>query len=97
MATDNNTPTYIARCKCGCGGIVFATVDNPNHATDVAKDVAEAIRDGYAVERSTAAVVRSEPFGCQTRQPALRDYWMRDHSRPGGVRPRFEGGDLTTT
>lgn len=89
MTTDN-TPCYIARCKCGCGGIVFACVDNPDHANDVAANVAEAIRDGYAVHRSTVDVVRSEPFGCQARQPLLRDFWMRDHSRPGGVAPRKE-------
>lgn len=90
MNTTDTTPAYIARCKCGCGGICLAVVDNPDHAKNVAADVAEAIRDGYAVERSTVEVVRSEPFGCQAKQPLLRDYWMRDHSRPGGVRLRAE-------
>lgn len=87
---NDTTPAYIARCKCGCGGIVFAVVDNSDHARNVAANVAEAIRDGYAVERSTVEVVRTEPFGCQAKQPLLRDFWMRDHSRPGGVRLRKE-------
>lgn len=53
-----NVPAYIARCKCGCGGIIMATVDRPEHAKDVARDVADAIRDGYTVEHVTVGYVR---------------------------------------
>ena len=62
-----NTPSYIARCKCGCGGIVMATVDIPKHKKETAKTVAECIRDGLVVERVTVGYVRSNPFGCQKK------------------------------
>lgn len=77
---DNNEgadfPAYIARCKCGCGAIVFAAVDDPRHADDVARDVAECIRDGYTIERSTVGVVRTEPFGCQAKKKSLKNFWI---------------------
>lgn len=74
--TSSETPAYIARCRCGCGGIVFASVDNPEHAADTAKEVARCIRDGYAVERTVVSVVRTQPFGCQAPKPSLRDFWL---------------------
>jgi len=42
---------YIAKCKCGCGSITFATIDLPAWAKETAKSIAKMIRDGYAVER----------------------------------------------
>lgn len=76
--TSSKTGAYIARCRCGCGGIVFASVDNPEHATDTAKEVARCIREGYAVERTVVSVVRTQPFGCQAPKPSLRDFWVID-------------------
>lgn len=49
------TPAYIARCKCGT--IIMATVDRPEYAEDVANDVADCIRRGFAVERVTVGYV----------------------------------------
>lgn len=44
---------YIARCKCGCGAIVYAALDlaDANVRKDIAKDTARLIRDGFSVER----------------------------------------------
>lgn len=68
MDITESTPAYIARCKCGCGGIVMATVDIPEHAEEVAKEVAACIRDGYSVEHVTVGYVRTfskeAGFGC---------------------------------
>ena len=63
-----NKPAYIAYCKNGCGGIIFATVDVPERAEDVAADVAEIISDGYAIERVTVGFVHEHGFGCKCNQ-----------------------------
>lgn len=65
-------PAYIARCKCGCGGVIMAVVDHPDHIADVAKEVSEAIRDGYVVEHVTVGYVHTAPFGCQRKAAALK-------------------------
>jgi Ethanolamine utilization protein EutJ (predicted chaperonin) len=73
----DQTPAYIARCKCGCRGIVMCTVDRPEHAVDVAKEVADCIRDGLTVEHVTVGYVHEFGFGCEVEnalaklQPAL--------------------------
>lgn len=51
---------YIAREKCGC--VTGATIDNPQHRKEVAKDVAAWVRDGRIVERVDSGYVRAE-FG----------------------------------
>lgn len=56
--------SYIAYCKGGCGGLVFAAVDDPRFAKETAKSVAQAIRDGYTVERATTQAVREANWGC---------------------------------
>ena len=61
----SDTPAYVAKCKCGCGALIFATVDVPDMAKSNAKEIAKLIREGYAVERSTVEVVRSSPFMCR--------------------------------
>lgn len=66
-----NTPCYIARCKCGCRGIVFATVDRPEYKEDVAKDVSEMILAGYAIEHVTVGFVKDYGFGCKGGQLEL--------------------------
>jgi hypothetical protein len=62
--------SYIARCKCGCGGIVFATVDKPKYAEDNAEEIRRQIQDGYSIERVTVEYVRRAPFGCYRKKPA---------------------------
>ena len=56
---------YAAICKCG--GVVAATMDVPEHKRDVAKTVAEWIRDELAVERISSGSVR-ERWGCKCNQ-----------------------------
>ena len=59
---------YIGRCRCGCGAIPFACVDKPEWAKDTAKSIAQAIRDGYTIERVPLSEVRMSM--CK-RQPSL--------------------------
>ena len=63
-APDEDFPAYIARCKCGCTGIVVAIVDNPKHKKETAKEVASCIKDNFSIERVTVGYVRSNRFGC---------------------------------
>lgn len=51
---------YIAKRECGC--IVMACVDNPEHRRDTAKEVAQAIREGYVIERVSSDFVRENWF-----------------------------------
>lgn len=53
---------YVA--KCTCGGLVMAAVDNPNRKKDTAKEVAMAIKKGFAVSQMTVVQVRVSTF-CQ--------------------------------
>ena len=65
--------SYVARCKCGCGNLVFAMVNNPDHKKDVAREISKLIRDGYDIETMTVEEVREAPWGCisQVDQPVL--------------------------
>lgn len=56
--SNESTPTYFARCKCGCGSMVAVTVDEPKFAKDTAQFVADLIKDGYTVERGTVGEAR---------------------------------------
>ena len=85
--TSSETMAYIARCKCGCKGIVFAVVDNPERAADTAKKVADCIRDGYAVERATVGTVRSQPFGCRVPKASLKNFWLNSQAKPAETKP----------
>lgn len=58
---------YVARCR-GCGAVRMAVVDNPQHARDVAREVANAIRDGYYIERGSAGWVRQQSWECICHQ-----------------------------
>lgn len=81
-STKNDMPAYIARCRCGCGGLVFVVVDDPEHAADTANEVAKCIKDGYTVERATVGFVRSQPFGCQVPKASLKDFWLKPRDKP---------------
>jgi hypothetical protein len=54
---------YVGIKACGC--IVAATVDNPQHKREVAKDIAGFIRQGLSVERITVERVRKELKRCE--------------------------------
>ena len=61
-------PAYIGRSPCGC--ITFATVDMPEHKRTVAKEVAQAMRDGLTIERVTVQFVRENwGPGCDQCRP----------------------------
>lgn len=68
-----NVAAYIARCKCGCGGVVVAMVDDDNYKKENAKEIAKLIRQGFAIERSTVGYVRTGPFMCQKKARATRE------------------------
>lgn len=53
--------SYVARKACGC--MVGATVDDPAHKKDVAREIAEWVREGLTIERVTHDVVRKEFMG----------------------------------
>ena len=55
--SDEQVPAYIARCS-RCHGIIMAVVDDGSNRKAVARDVAEAIAKGWAVERVTVGWVR---------------------------------------
>lgn len=74
---DEQIPAYAVHCKCGCGGLIYVSVDEPDdqsklspralklHRADTAKEIAKLMRKGFAVERSTVGVVRQSLFGCR--------------------------------
>lgn len=53
---------YVGRKPCGCIGAAF--VDKPEHAKDIAREVASWIRDGLTVERMTTEEVRAADWKC---------------------------------
>lgn len=60
---------YVGR-RPTCGHVVFATVIDPQHALATAKSVADAIRDGLAIERMSVEAVRVAdwcPLDCPSR------------------------------
>ena len=65
------TMCYVAQCKCGCGALIFASVDAPGREKDNAKKVASLIRDGFKVERMTVESVRSSKFMCHKSNAKL--------------------------
>lgn len=69
MNDKSHTPCYIARCKCGCGGLIFASVDDPKmrkeRGRETAKEIAKLIRAGHSVERMTVGEVRAAKWLCQ--------------------------------
>ena len=45
--SDETVTCILGRCRCG--GIIFASVETPEHRKDNAKEVAKLIRAGFAV------------------------------------------------
>lgn len=61
---------YIAKCKCGCGGIVLVISGSDDWRKQAAKSIAEAIRDGYTIERMHTTDVRKATWNCQKQKPS---------------------------
>jgi hypothetical protein len=59
MSDDVNC--FIARCL-KCNGLVFASVDTPDHRAENAKEVAKLIRKGYRVDNMPVSEVRKSKF-----------------------------------
>lgn len=71
MDDRDQTPCYVARCRCGCGRVVFASVDDGKHPKETAKSVGAMIRKGYHIERMTVAEVRNAEWMCPKKQQEL--------------------------
>lgn len=73
---DVDMPCYIARCKCGCGALVFATVDEPDqtveHRKDNAKEIAGLIAQGFTIERMKVGEVRAAKWGCPSKRSRVQ-------------------------
>lgn len=63
-----NDWVYIAHCECGCGNIVMAVVDSPDHKKATAKEIAFCIKAGCAIERVRVEYVRKSRFGCEKKR-----------------------------
>ena len=63
--------SYIGRCR-QCHKVYMAVVDEPEHADDVARDVAKVLADGDTIERVTVEWVR-ENWGDTCDCEALED------------------------
>ena len=59
---DENDPAIIARCNCGCGGIVYVNGMFPLGKKDQG-EIGKLVADGYSVERTTVGWVRSNLAG----------------------------------
>lgn len=66
--SDEQVPCYIAKCKCGCGALVFASVDEPGQSAerlkDTAKELAKMVRSGFTIERMPVGEVRKANWRC---------------------------------
>jgi hypothetical protein len=62
-----NTPCYVARCLCGCGRVVFASVDDGTTPKETAKSIAKMIRNGYSIERMKVGDVRAADWICEKK------------------------------
>ena len=62
MTNERNSPCYVG--YCACGSMIAALVIDAGRAKDDAKEVAQWIRWGYRVERTTSDVVRRELKFC---------------------------------
>jgi hypothetical protein len=72
MVDKDQTPCYVAHCKCGCGALVFASVDDGTHDAkrrkENANEIAKLIRDGLVVTRMTVDEVRKSKFLCDRKK-----------------------------
>ncbi len=65
---NEDMPCYIARCRCGCGALMFASVDEPEQPQaqrdDTAKEIADLVRKGFTIERMPVGEVRKSRWRC---------------------------------
>jgi hypothetical protein len=73
---ETDVPCYIARCLCGCGALMFASVDEPGQSEerrkDTAKEISGLIRKGYTIDRMTVGEVRAANWKCAGKPKASR-------------------------
>lgn len=71
MTTAPEPMAYIAVAPCGC--TKMATVDRPQYAKDIAKEIAACARAGYTIEHVTCAYVREHWLSsCEQCKPGKR-------------------------
>ena len=69
-ADSANTPCFIGRCKCG--GIMFASVDEPQRRKDNANEVAKLVRGGFSISTETVGVARTGSW-CMNSKEHMRE------------------------
>lgn len=65
-----NKPCFIGRCKCG--GIMFASVDEPQRRKENAKEVAKLVRGGFSISTETVGVARTGAW-CTNSKEHMRE------------------------
>ena len=70
--SNEQVPAYLAIC-CKCGKANMMVVDDGKHPKDTAKTVAESVRRGDAVTRTTVGACRTAPLcDCRARREEAR-------------------------
>lgn len=54
---------YVGRCR-GCNQVVAATIDEPRHAKEVARELSRWVKDGMIIERVEVDYVRTHFSHC---------------------------------
>lgn len=71
MSDKEMTPCYIGRCP-KCLRACAATVDMPEYATHVRRDVAQFMKEGLTIERQTVKWVRDNFESCACVKPSKK-------------------------
>jgi hypothetical protein len=64
---------YIAR-RPGCGCICFASTPEAMTDADTVREVAQMLREGYSIERLSAAEVRAGQWECEKCKPGTAEH-----------------------
>lgn len=68
---DEEIPCYVAKCLCGCGALIFASVDEPKQSParrkDTANEIAKLVRRGFTIDRMSVGDVRKSRFTCDRK------------------------------
>ncbi len=75
-----------------CDCITALRVDEPDHAKDVARHVAESIRDGHRVSKVTHEQLRAMPMHCEKHPKGTPPPWELERIAKG-LRERVECPD----
>lgn len=59
--------SYIALCKCGCGGLMILISQAEDYRKEAAKSIADVVRRGYKIQSVADEVWKKLEFGCQAK------------------------------